>query len=97
MNVIEEVEKEYMKQNLPQFAVGDTLKVHVKIIEGDKERLQPFTGLVIAMKGRGVNASLRGFIGPVKLDKEFGLPAQGETVLPIAEKLERFFHEIEGR
>ena len=39
------------------FRVGDTLKVHVRITEGDKERLQVFTGQVIARKGSGINAS----------------------------------------
>ena len=57
MNMIEEVEGEYLKKKAPQFRVGDTVKVHVKIIEGDKERLQIFTGRVISRKGRGNNAT----------------------------------------
>lgn len=57
MNIIEEVEREYLKKKAPQFRVGDTVKVHVKIIEGDKERLQIFTGRVIARKGRGNDAT----------------------------------------
>jgi large subunit ribosomal protein L19 len=57
MNIIEELEKEYLKK-LPQVRVGDTVKVHLKITEGDKERVQLFSGRVIALKGRGTNASM---------------------------------------
>lgn len=57
MHIIEEIGKEYLKKDLPAFRIGDTLKVHVKIKEGDKERLQIFSGQVIARKGSGINAS----------------------------------------
>ncbi|MCX6338431.1 MAG: 50S ribosomal protein L19 [Candidatus Aureabacteria bacterium] len=57
MNIIEELEKEYLKK-LPQVRVGDTVKVYLKITEGDKERVQLFSGRVIALKGRGTNASM---------------------------------------
>lgn len=57
MNIIEELEKEYLKK-LPPVRVGDTVKVHLKITEGDKERVQLFSGRVIALKGRGTNASM---------------------------------------
>lgn len=57
MKIIEEIEKQFLKKGLPEFRVGDTLKVHVRITEGDKERLQVFSGQVIARKGSGVNAS----------------------------------------
>ncbi len=57
MRIIEEIGKVYLKKGLPEFRVGDTLKVHVKIREGEKERLQAFTGQVIGRKGSGVNAS----------------------------------------
>ncbi len=48
-----------MKKKLPNVRVGDTVKVHVKIIEGEKERLQAYAGTVIAKKGAGINASIR--------------------------------------
>jgi large subunit ribosomal protein L19 len=57
MRIIEEMEKEYLKKKIPAFRIGDTLKVHLKIIEGDKERVQMFTGQVIGRKGTGINAS----------------------------------------
>ncbi|MCP4706838.1 MAG: 50S ribosomal protein L19 [candidate division Zixibacteria bacterium] len=53
MKQIAQIEKSYMKDDLPAFAVGDTVKVHVKIREGDKERLQVFQGTVISRRGGG--------------------------------------------
>lgn len=53
--IIRDVEKECLKAAPPQFAIGDTVGVHVKIQEGDKERIQIFTGTVIGRKGRGIN------------------------------------------
>nr|WP_170161637.1 50S ribosomal protein L19 [Desulfosoma caldarium] len=47
MNVIQSLERDYMRVDIPQFRVGDTVKVHVKIREGDKERIQVFEGVVI--------------------------------------------------
>jgi len=44
-------EEAYLKKDIPEFAVGDTLRVYVKVREGDKERLQPFEGLVIKRRG----------------------------------------------
>lgn len=54
MNIIDVVEKESRKENVPQFKVGDLVDVHVKIIEGDKERIQIFSGIVIRRKGSGI-------------------------------------------
>ena len=53
MNIIDVVEKESMKEKVPQFKVGDLVDVHVKTIEGDKERIQIFNGMVIKRKGSG--------------------------------------------
>lgn len=54
MNIIEAIEKDYMKAEVPVFAVGDTVKVMVKVVEGKNERLQAFEGVVIAKKNGGV-------------------------------------------
>ncbi len=54
MNIIEAIEKDYMKKEVPVFAVGDTVKVMVKVVEGKNERLQAFEGVVIAKKNGGV-------------------------------------------
>ena len=60
MNVIDKIEKDQMdkisaERSLPEFGAGDTLKVDVKIVEGDKERVQAFEGLCIARSGGGLN------------------------------------------
>ncbi len=49
-----ELEKEQMRQDLPDFGPGDTVRVHVRVREGEKERLQVFEGVVIGRKGGGV-------------------------------------------
>ncbi|CCB88637.1 50S ribosomal protein L19 [Simkania negevensis Z] len=51
--LIEEIESSQLKTDIPEFCVGDTVKVHIRIIEGEKERIQVFTGTVIARKGSG--------------------------------------------
>jgi len=56
MNVIEMIEKEQMRSDIPDFKSGDTVKVHVRIIEGQKQRLQAFEGVVIR-KRRGNSRS----------------------------------------
>ncbi len=53
MNMIQVIEEGY-KRDLPVFNVGDTVRVHVKVVEGDKERIQPFEGIVISKKGSGI-------------------------------------------
>jgi large subunit ribosomal protein L19 len=54
MDVIKAIESEQMKENVDHFHVGDTVKVHFKIKEGDKERIQVYEGLVIAFKNGGI-------------------------------------------
>ena len=53
MNIIDAIEKEQMKKTTQQFSVGDQVDVSVKIVEGDKERVQVFSGVVIAKNGGG--------------------------------------------
>lgn len=57
MNIMDTINKEQCKSEITDFAVGDTVKVDVKIIEGTNERIQAFTGVVIARKGSGVQES----------------------------------------
>ncbi len=52
---IQAVEKEQLKQKITNFKVGDTVSVHLRIVDGDKERLQVFTGIVIARTGAGLS------------------------------------------
>lgn len=54
MNIIEVLEKEQLRSDIPAFAPGDTVRVHVKVVEGTRERVQLFEGVVIARQGTGV-------------------------------------------
>ncbi len=56
--LIEEIEKDYLKQDIPALRIGDAVAVSVKIKEGSKERIQKFDGLVIAMKGTGTGRTI---------------------------------------
>ena len=53
-NIIDALEKEGMRSDLPKFNIGDTIKVWVKVVEGNRERLQGFEGVVIARKNGGI-------------------------------------------
>lgn len=53
MNILDSIEKDHMNNDLPEFSIGDTLKVSLKVKEGDKERIQVFEGVCIARKGGG--------------------------------------------
>ncbi len=55
MNIINKIEQEQLKAEVAPFNVGDTVKVHTRVIEGGKERVQIFQGIVIAKRGSGVN------------------------------------------
>lgn len=60
MNIIEQLEKEHMKElnkDVPEFAAGDTVRVNVKVREGDRERIQAFEGVCIARSGGGLHES----------------------------------------
>ena len=86
MGVLEEFEKQYMKKDadVPKFRVGDTVKVHHRIVEGDKQRTQVFQGIVIGISGRTVNKSftVRKMSFAVGVEKTFPIHS------PSVEKVE---------
>ena len=53
--ILDKIESEQFRKNPVDFGVGDTVRVHTKVVEGDKERIQIFTGVVIGKRGRGLN------------------------------------------
>ena len=55
--IIDQLEKEQLRTDIPEFHPGDTVRVEVQVVEGDKSRLQAFEGNVIAMRNRGLNSS----------------------------------------
>jgi large subunit ribosomal protein L19 len=57
MNLIDQIEKEQLRTDIPEFSSGDTVVVQVKVREGERERLQAFEGVVIAKKNRGIGSA----------------------------------------
>ena len=57
MNVIDQIEKDQLRSDIPEFAQGDTIEVLVKVRDGNRERLQAFEGVVIAKKNRGLGSA----------------------------------------
>jgi large subunit ribosomal protein L19 len=84
MTTIDMIEFEQMKKNTPVFKTGDTVKVHVKIVEGDKQRIQAYQGVVIARQNGGVRESftVRKISNGIGVERVFPLHS------PIVEKIE---------
>ena len=57
--ILNAIEKAQLKEGIPSFRVGDTIKVHAKVVEGDKERIQVFEGVVIGRQGAGAREAVR--------------------------------------
>lgn len=57
MNLIQAIEQEQLKDNVPDFRAGDTVRVYVRVIEGGKERIQPFEGVVITKRNEGLKST----------------------------------------
>lgn len=73
MNIVETVEKEYLKQDIPVLRSGDTVRVHVKVVEGTRERIQVFEGVVIAVNHAGLrqNVTVRRVTHGVGVERTF--------------------------
>src|SRR5918999_5792486 len=73
--ILELVEKSNLKSEVPKFAIGDTVDVHTKILEGDKERIQIFTGTVIARSGAGTREmfTVRRIVAGEGVERKFPL------------------------
>ena len=84
MSQLLKVERSYLKQDLPDFRPGDTLKVHVRVVEGKKERIQIFQGVVIARRGGGTRETftVRKISGGVGVERVFPLHS------PVIDKIE---------
>jgi large subunit ribosomal protein L19 len=75
MNELNQVESAYLHQNTPEFRPGDTVRVHVRVVEGDKERIQVFQGVVIARRGGGTRETftVRKISGSIGVERIFPL------------------------
>jgi large subunit ribosomal protein L19 len=84
MNIIEVLEQEYTKKDIPEFGVGDTVKVHIKIKEGTRERIQIFEGFVLKRQNGGLSETftVRRIASGVGVEKTFPLHS------PKIEKIE---------
>lgn len=84
MNTLQEVENEYLRSDLPEFRAGDTLRVHVKVSEGDKQRIQLFQGVVIARRGTGTGESftVRKMSGGIGVERVFPIHS------PVLDRIE---------
>ncbi len=84
MNVIDQITKEYMKSDIPEFNVGDTVRVHIKIKEGNRERIQVFEGFVLKRQNGGISETftVRRIASGVGVEKTFPLHS------PWVEKIE---------
>lgn len=72
-SILESVSASALKKSIPQMDVGDTVNVHVRIVEGDKERTQIFSGVLLSRKGRGINEMLtvRRIVDEVGIERTF--------------------------
>ena len=87
-NVIDSINQENLKKEIPAFNVGDTVRVMVKVIEGDKERLQAFEGVVIAKKNGGIRETftVRKLSYGVGVEKTFPLHSPKIATIEVVRK-----------
>lgn len=88
MDVLRNVEAGQMRTDLPEFAPGDTIRILVKVIEGEKERLQRFQGVVIARRGSGLRASftVRKVSDGVGVERIFPLHSPSISALEVVKR-----------
>ncbi len=84
-NIIAEIEKEYMKTDVPEFNVGDTVRVSVKVKEGNRERIQAFEGIVISKKNGSVRETftVRRVSFGVGIERTFPLHSPRITAIDV--------------
>ncbi|MEE1286103.1 MAG: 50S ribosomal protein L19 [Ruminobacter sp.] len=85
MNIIEQIEKEQMRSDIPEFNPGDTVRVQVRVVEGDKERLQAYEGVVIAKRNRGLHSAFT----VRKISNGEGVERVFQTHSPLISSIER--------
>lgn len=88
MNVLDQITKEYKKSDIPAFNVGDTVKVHIKIKEGTRERIQIFEGFVLKRQNGGVSETftVRRLASGVGVEKTFPLHSPKIEMIEVVKK-----------
>ena len=105
MHDLQQVEQEYVQQGLPEFRAGDTVKVHVRVREGAKERIQIFQGVVISRRGSGTRETftVRKVSGGIGVERIFPLhsPVVGQIEVVRRGKVRRaklyYLRKLRGR
>ncbi len=105
MNILRQLELEHMKAKVPDFGIGDTVDVHYMIKEGDKERIQLFTGTVLAIRGRGIRrtAVVRRLVGGEGVERIFPVhsPRIANVTVRTRGKVRRsklyYLRDLEGK
>ena len=105
MHDLQQVEQEYVQQGLPEFRAGDTVKVHVRVREGAKERIQIFQGVVISRRGSGTRETftVRKVSGGIGVERIFPLhsPVIGQIEVVRRGKVRRaklyYLRKLRGR
>jgi large subunit ribosomal protein L19 len=84
MSTLLNVERPYLRDDIPEFQAGDTVRVHVRVVEGNKQRIQVFQGVVIARRGGGTRETftVRKISGGIGVERIFPLHS------PVIEKIE---------
>ena len=88
MNIIDRIEREQMRMDIPSFRPGDTVRVHVKIREGEKDRVQVFQGIVIVKKKSGIRSSftVRKISYGIGVERVFPLHSPSIDKIEVVEK-----------
>jgi large subunit ribosomal protein L19 len=88
MDVIRQLEARQMKDGLPEFGPGDTVRVHVRVVEGEKERIQVFQGVVIARKGSGLRETftVRKVSGGIGVERIFPVHAPAVAKIEVTRR-----------
>lgn len=88
MDIIKSITQEYEKENIPEFSVGDTVRVHVKIKEGNRERIQVFEGFVLKRQNGGISETftVRRLSSGIGVEKTFPLHSPSIDKIEVVRK-----------
>ena len=88
MNIIDSITKDYKKQDVPEFNVGDTVRVHVKIVEGQRERIQIFEGYVLKKQSGGISETftVRKLCQGIGVEKTFPIHSPKVAKIELVKK-----------
>jgi large subunit ribosomal protein L19 len=88
MNQLDQVESAYVRQDVPEFKPGDSVRVHVRVVEGDKQRIQIFQGVVISRRGGGTRESftVRKISGSVGVERIFPMSSPNVDKIEVVRR-----------